>query len=167
MDEPAGDVVAFRPDRRRLLMLAPGTFLLGYGALTLAYEAVHGGSPGSVQVRLAVATLLVVLRLGNAWLFRYRHSWLVRTSRAGLDVTLRGGQKMRIPWPAIDTVRAAGIGGGDRLEIILTREALLSQMNDPWNWLRVAGPGGLVVPLVPLVPGVLRLGTELNRRMRD
>ncbi len=166
LDEPDAEVVAFRPDRRRLLVLAPVTFLAGYGGLTLVHELIHGGFAGSVGTRLALAALLVLLRVGNAWLLWYRHRWLIRTSAAGLDVVLRSGEEIRIPWTAMDAVRVAGRWGGSRLEITLTREALLPHMDEPWQWMRLTGPGGLVVPLVPLVPGVVELGTELDRRMR-
>ena len=164
-DEPEVDVVTFRPNRRRLLLLAPVTFLGGYGALTLVHELLHHGRAGGVEVRLVIAALLTVLQVGNSWLFRYRYPWLVRTSPAGLEVVPRSGGRMRIPWESIAAVRLAGRWGGNRLEIILTREALIPEMDDPWTWLRLTGPGGLVVPLVPLVPGVMELGTELNRRM--
>lgn len=179
LDEPDGDdgsdhdgesdrdVVTFRPDRRRLLLLAPGTFLAAYGALTLAHEMIHGGWAGPVPLRLAVTALLVVLRVGNAWLFRYRHRWLVRTSGAGLEVTVQGGEVIWISWQAIAAIRAARRWGRNRLEIRLTREALLPEMDNPWNWMKLAGPSGLVVPLVPLEPGLIELGRELDRRMRS
>lgn len=72
LDPPSDDVVVFRPDRRRLLILTPFLFLMVFGGLTLVQQWLHTDFLRPVGDRLAASAAFTAMNQATFWFTYYR-----------------------------------------------------------------------------------------------
>jgi hypothetical protein len=172
LDPPSDDVVVFRPDRRRLLILTPFLFLMVFGGLTLVQQWLHTDYLRPTGDRLAASAAFTAMNQATFWFNYYRRRWLIRVSSLGLDLALYTGEQVHVPWSDVKSVRIQHRAGVSWFEVGCYSDDLVGRTTAGWRRVsvlerRTRGPGRVGVQLGPLRPGFFRLGLELAHRLPE